>query len=218
MFFSMGEELEYLLRIVLSVICGACIGYERESRLKTAGIRTHIIVSLGSALMMLISKYGFADVLGGDIKLDPSRIAAGIVTAVGFIGAGVIFVRNQTVSGVTTAAGIWATVGIGMALGSGMYVLGVAATALLVVLQLVLHRNHRILRPYLALHLTLELEQGEDACMVLQELFAPRKVKIADAEASENIVRVTVFVPNCYTAEQLLTLYRGTDCIKRMEF
>ena len=93
---------------MLSIICGAGIGFERETRLKTAGIRTHIIVSLGSALMMIISKYGFGDVLqSSNIGLDPSRIAAGIVTAVGFIGAGVIFVRNQTISGVTTAAGIW---------------------------------------------------------------------------------------------------------------
>ena len=97
MIFSVETELEFLLRIVLSIICGAGIGFERETRLKTAGIRTHIIVSLGSALMMIISKYGFGDVLqSSNIGLDPSRIAAGIVTAVGFIGAGVIFVRNQT--------------------------------------------------------------------------------------------------------------------------
>ena len=94
--FSVETELEFLLRIVLSIICGAGIGFERETRLKTAGIRTHIIVSLGSALMMIISKYGFGDVLqSSNIGLDPSRIAAGIVTAVGFIGAGVIFVRNH---------------------------------------------------------------------------------------------------------------------------
>ena len=87
MIFSVETELEFLLRIVLSIICGAGIGFERETRLKTAGIRTHIIVSLGSALMMIISKYGFGDVLqSSNIGLDPSRIAAGIVTAVGFIG------------------------------------------------------------------------------------------------------------------------------------
>ena len=109
MIFSVETELEFLLRIVLSIICGAGIGFERETRLKTAGIRTHIIVSLGSALMMIISKYGFGDVLqSSNIGLDPSRIAAGIVTAVGFIGAGVIFVRNQTISGVTTAGGGYA--------------------------------------------------------------------------------------------------------------
>ena len=81
MIFSVETELEFLLRIVLSIICGAGIGFERETRLKTAGIRTHIIVSLGSALMMIISKYGFGDVLqSSNIGLDPSRIAAGIVT------------------------------------------------------------------------------------------------------------------------------------------
>ena len=152
MIFSVETELEFLLRIVLSIICGAGIGFERETRLKTAGIRTHIIVSLGSALMMIISKYGlWRRPAVKNIGLDPSRIAAGIVTAVGFIGAGVIFVRNQTISGVTTAAGIWATVGIGMAIGSGMYIIGIVTTVLLVILQLLLHRNNRVLKPFVSI-------------------------------------------------------------------
>lgn len=104
-------QLEYSARILLAAVCGACIGYERTNRLKTAGIRTHVIVSLAAALMMIISKYGFSDILAvHNVGLDPSRIAAGVVTAIGFLGAGIIFVHNQSVSGLTTAAGIWATV------------------------------------------------------------------------------------------------------------
>ena len=111
-------QLEYLVRILGAAICGLLVGYERENHLKTAGIRTHTIVALASAVMMIISKYGFQDILALDhIGLDPSRVAAGIVTAIGFLGAGVIFTRNISVSGLTTAAGIWATVGIGMAFG-----------------------------------------------------------------------------------------------------
>lgn len=119
-------QLEYLIRIIGAALCGMAVGYERENHLKTAGIRTHTIVALASAAMMIISKYGFQDILALDhIGLDPSRVAAGVVTAIGFLGAGVIFTRNFSVSGLTTAAGIWATVGIGMAFGAGMYVLGI---------------------------------------------------------------------------------------------
>ena len=119
-------QLEYSARILLAAVCGACIGYERTNRLKTAGIRTHVIVSLAAALMMIISKYGFSDILAvHNVGLDPSRIAAGVVTAIGFLGAGIIFVHNQSVSGLTTAAGIWATVGVGMSVGGGQYLIGI---------------------------------------------------------------------------------------------
>ena len=95
------KELEYLLRIVLAAVCGGAIGFERERRSKSAGIRTHIIVALSAALMMVVSKYGFFDVIGlGGISLDASRVAAGVVTAIGFLGVGVIF----TPTGVRSAA------------------------------------------------------------------------------------------------------------------
>ena len=137
----------YLLRILLAALCGWLIGYERENNLKMAGVRTHTIVAVTSALMMLISKYGFYDILHLDnIGLDPSRIAASIVTAIGFLGAGVIFTKNLNVSGLTTAAGIWATVGIGMSLGAGMYMTGICCTVFLLLLQFLLHRNLRINR------------------------------------------------------------------------
>ncbi|MFQ9490102.1 MAG: MgtC/SapB family protein [Bilophila wadsworthia] len=112
-------ELEFFFRILIAGICGGLIGYERNNRLKEAGIRTHLIVALAAALIMVVSKYGFSDVttLKG-VALDPSRIAAQIVTGVGFLGAGMIFVRNQTISGLTTA-GVWATAGIGMTIGAG---------------------------------------------------------------------------------------------------
>ena len=91
--------------------------------------------------MMIISKYGFNDVLGEYVRLDPSRVAAGIVTAVGFIGSGIIFFRNNNVSGITTSAGIWATVGVGMAMGCGMYVLGVVSTVIVMVSEVFLGRR-----------------------------------------------------------------------------
>lgn len=96
------SELEFLIRIFIAALCGGFIGYERHNRLKEAGVRTHLIVALGSALIMVVSKYGFADVTQYDgIALDPSRVAAQIVTGIGFLGAGVIFVRNPNVRSVS---------------------------------------------------------------------------------------------------------------------
>jgi putative Mg2+ transporter-C (MgtC) family protein len=104
-------------------ILSAVVGLERELGQKSAGARTHILVGLGSALFTLVSAYGFSHLLGEDVILDPSRIAAQIVSGIGFIGAGVIFVRQNIVSGLTTAGSIWVTAAVGMACGAGMPVI-----------------------------------------------------------------------------------------------
>ena len=129
-------EWDYLIRIVVACLCGGLVGLERTKRLKEAGIRTHIIVALGATLIMVISKYGFSDVVGA----DASRIASNVITGISFLGAGVIFVRGGSVKGLTTAAGIWATAAIGLALGAGMYTVGVLCTALMILLQIALHK------------------------------------------------------------------------------
>ena len=127
----MNITMEFIIRLVIAGAMGALIGLDREYRAKEAGYRTHFLVSLGSALIMIVSQYGFADVLGKEgVGLDPSRIAAQVVSGIGFIGAGTIILNKQIVRGLTTAAGIWATAGIGLAIGSGMYVLGISATIL----------------------------------------------------------------------------------------
>lgn len=144
-------QAELLLRIVISLFCGALIGYERTNRGKEAGIRTHTIVAVASCLMMVISQYGFNDFFEifknshVDLKLDPSRVAAQIITGIGFLGAGMIFVHKNTVTGLTTAAGIWATAGIGMAFGGGMYFMGVSSTVVIVFVQWVLHKSSRFI-------------------------------------------------------------------------
>lgn len=135
------EQWIFVARLLGAAVCGGLIGYERQSRKKTAGVRTHVIISVAAATMMIISKYGFNDVLGEYVRLDPSRVAAGIVTAVGFIGSGIIFFRNNNVSGITTSAGIWATVGVGMAMGCGMYVLGAVSTIIVMVSEVFLGRR-----------------------------------------------------------------------------
>ena len=112
----------------LALLLSACIGLEREIRQKNAGLRTHTLVGLGAALFMLVSKYGFSDVIEtGRIILDPSRMAAQIVSGIGFIGAGLIFVRRDSVRGLTTAASVWLTAAVGCAAGAGLPVLAAAA-------------------------------------------------------------------------------------------
>ncbi|KRN93209.1 MgtC/SapB family protein [Pediococcus stilesii] len=127
---------EWSLRLIVAAVCGAFVGYERSARLKNAGIRTHVIVALGAALAMLISKYGFYDLLmNRGIELDPSRIAAQIISGISFIGAGTILVRGDGVNGLTTAAGVWATAAVGMAVGSGLYFIAIVASILIVASQ-----------------------------------------------------------------------------------
>ena len=123
--------MEFVFRLFVAGVMGALVGLDREYRAKEAGYRTHFLVSLGSALIMIISQHGFDGVLHEvGVGLDPSRVASQVVTGIGFIGAGTIILHKQTVRGLTTAAGIWATSGIGLTIGAGMYVLGISATFL----------------------------------------------------------------------------------------
>ncbi|CAB1262579.1 MgtC/SapB family protein [Clostridium sp. WLY-B-L2] len=128
------SQWEMIIRLVLSGVLGGLIGFERRSHFKEAGLRTHFVVAVGSALIMLVSKYGFTDLLYTNaISVDPSRIAAQVVSGIGFLGAGTIIVEHQFVRGLTTAAGLWATAGIGIAIGAGMYIPGISATVLILV-------------------------------------------------------------------------------------
>lgn len=137
---NMEFQLEAMARLLLAGLCGGLIGLERSRRQKEAGIRTHIIVCMGSALMMVVSKYGFFDVISYDgIGVDASRIAANIITGISFLGAGSIFIRSDSIRGLTTAAGVWATSGVGLAIGCGMYFIGGFSTAMIIVTQILLH-------------------------------------------------------------------------------
>ena len=125
---------DFVLRLIVAGVLGGIVGWDREYRAKEAGLRTHFLVAIGSALIMIVSQHGFADVLGKPgIGLDPSRIAAQVVSGIGFIGAGTILIQKQFVRGLTTAAGLWATSGIGLAVGAGMYWVGVCAMVLTLV-------------------------------------------------------------------------------------
>lgn len=133
----------FIVRMLIAVVCGFVIGLERKSRSKEAGIRTHAIVCLAACLFMILSKYLasplFSDIAGSGFTGDATRIASQVVTGIGFLGAGIIMYRRDVMHGLTTAAGVWATAAIGMALGAGFVVTGVCATAIIVILQLIFH-------------------------------------------------------------------------------
>ena len=145
---TMYQQLIILVRIVLATVCGSVIGLERSRRLKGAGIRTHSVVAAAACLLMIISKYGFTDLMVNGVEFagtkgaDPSRIASQIVSGLSFLGVGIIYrdVRYAT-KGLTTAAGIWAVAAIGMAIGSGMYVAGIFTTAFILGLQILMHHH-----------------------------------------------------------------------------
>ena len=139
-------DLHFIFRLVVACLCGIVIGLERKNRAKEAGIRTHCLVACAAALMMIMSKYAYDDMSGEIIKLDPSRVASGVASGVGFLGAGMIFVYKRTITGLTTAAGIWATAGVGLAIGSGMYIVGVAATLIVLLVQVILHADAKWLK------------------------------------------------------------------------
>lgn len=133
----------FIVRMLVSIVCGFVIGLERKSRSKEAGIRTHAIVCLASCLFMILSKYLtaplFSDIEGNVFDGDATRIAAQVVTGIGFLGAGIIMYRRDVMHGLTTAAGVWATAAIGMAIGGGFIVTGVCATVIILLLQLIFH-------------------------------------------------------------------------------
>ena len=129
-------QLEFLIRVIIAALCGVLIGFERRKRGKGAGIRTHMVVALASSLMMIVSKNS-----GG----EPTRIAAQVVSGIGFLGAGMIYFNHGAVNGLTTAAGIWATAGVGLAIGAGLYFIGISTAVIMIIFQIVFHRNSFLL-------------------------------------------------------------------------
>ncbi len=131
----MISNFEILSRLAMAALLGSVIGYERERLSWAAGLRTHMLVAVGAALMMLVSAFGFADALTQkNVVLDPSRVAAQVVSGIGFLGAGSILLRGEIVRGLTTAASLWSVAGIGLAVGGGMYTAAIGATLIILII------------------------------------------------------------------------------------
>ena len=210
-------QADYLLRIFVAALCGMVIGYEREVRLKMAGIRTHTIISMAAGIMVVISKYGFFDVLPMQgISLVASRLASSLVSALGFLPAGTILNRKNGTSGVTTAAGTWATLGIGMAIGAGMWVLGIGSTLMLLLIQYFFHKQLRIFKDSNAGRITLRLNtedriHSEDIAQEIDRALADKKIhvltthlNVSDGNTLE--VGLEVIFPRTFNTEDILSL------------
>ena len=221
-------QLECILRIVLSGLCGLVVGYERKRRGKGAGTRTHLVVALASALMMIVSKYGFSDMaqVAADVydtRLDPSRLASQIVTGVGFLGAGMIYFNRGTITGLTTAAGIWATSGVGMAIGAGMYFIGILTTIIMIVAQTILHQNIKLSGIKVEEQIVFVIENTDEAVNYVQNILTENNLSADNMSYNSidnDLVEIEIYTSsvNHLTVNKLLTLTRGNTYIKSVKF
>ncbi len=215
------DQLIFLWRIFLACMCGFIVGFERKNRSKEAGIRTHCVVASAAALMMIVSKYAFFDVVqsdlfpGVDIRLDPSRVASTIASGIGFLGAGMIFIHKSTVTGLTTAAGIWATSGIGMAMGAGMYFIAICATVIVVTVQVIFHlKFHWLEMPKVReLRILNVMQEGflrETKNELMKRAIVINDVSVEKYENRRNFI-FTVEIPSDIDEEELM-LSINYDC------
>ncbi len=191
------QQLWMLPELLLSVLLGFSIGLERKMRSKEAGIRTHTIVCFGAALMTIISKH-----IGNG---DPGRIAAQIVSGVGFLGAGMIVFKQHEVKGLTTAAGIWAAAGVGMACGAGFFILSIGATALLITVQWVFHLHFRLFRNKRTYSVKIEFSRTGDENLRIKEIFGTDRFNhlVLKREGDQVLYSATLTTDNEFSSTQL---------------
>ncbi len=215
--FKISSFFPYLLSLVTAVFCGAIIGIERTFRQKEAGIRTHIIVALGSALIMIVSKYGFFDIVGlaDHVNLDGSRLAAQVVTGISFLGAGII-VYKGTVKGLTTAAGVWTTAGIGLAAGAGMYGIAVYSTLILLIVQIVIHKLLPVENTS-TVAVSMKLKDDPEAIETVTNLFKEKGyVLISSSVEKKNekyVCLFTIRAKSHINPEDISSLFSGNDYV-----
>ena len=208
-------ELKCLISIFISVILGFLIGYERKLRFKEAGIRTHTIVCAGSALIMVVSKYGFGD----SIEADASRVAAQIVSGIGFLGAGIIIYRKHEIHGLTTAAGVWATSGVGMAAGAGLYIVAAGATVIIIAIQCLFHVNCKLFRTKKYFQIKICFVNGGEECGKVKELFQTDRFKrlVIERKGKETLYHATLNTDEEFSSAQLNAIMAENPFIKSIE-
>ena len=215
-------ELSYFIRIGMAGVCGILIGMERRHRIKSAGIRTHFMVSIATALMMIISKYGFLDVAGMDgLSCDVSRVAAGIISGVGILSGGLILIGKQGyVSGITTASGVWVTIAIGMALGAGLYSLGLGTTVIVLVAQVVFHSRLSIFREQTRAMLVFKTEKGSyEGLLQKLEAYGAKVHSVKWDYKNENYcqMKCQAYFPDSCSRRQIMEFVSGCENVDSVE-
>ena len=200
-------------RLLLAAGLGSVIGFERERLSWAAGLRTHMLVCVGACLVMIVSAFGFADILGTpNVSLDPSRMAAQVVSGIGFLGAGSIMLRGDTVRGLTTAASLWAVAGVGLAVGGGLYIPASAGTAIILgILAGVKPLEERYRASRHSTDLYVAALKGEMTLATLNEALGPRNVKVKQFQVRQGelaeLDEITVTLTHV-SARQILAIMR----------
>lgn len=209
------EEWKYLASVLLAVVLGFAIGYERKLRYKEAGIRTHTIVCAGAALIMVVSKYGFGD----SAEADAARVAAQIVTGVGFLGAGIIVYRKHEIHGLTTAAGVWATAGVGMAAGAEMYLFATGSAVILIAVQCLMHVKCRFFRTKKYYQIKICFVNGGEECGKIKELFQTDRFNrlVIERKGGETLYHATLNTDEEYSSARLQEIMAENPFIKSLE-
>ncbi len=220
----MEQQIMFFVRILLACFCGGLIGIERQHRIKVAGTRTHVMIALASALMMLISKYGFTDVVTiAGITCDVSRVAASIITGVGILCGGIFIVgKRGSVNGLTTAAGGWVTIGIGMAFGAGMYAIGIGTTILVLLLQFCLNSNLWIVRQPIRVQVTFHFDEENRNYEKLIKKLESQKIdmhQFAWERKNKNafLMKCQLLVPSSYDRDEIVALFTGMPEVEMFE-
>lgn len=216
------DNLEFLIRLLLSAALGALVGLERSKRRKEAGIRTHCIIACTSALFMIVSKYAFLDcvTLDGLRGADPARIAAQVVSGISFLGAGVIFKNGNSIRGLTTAAGMWGTAAVGMAIGAGMYWVGLIEAAVLVGIQIVLHRFPVGADALTTQEIVVEMTDSDELLARFDALVKSHRGQITESSLTRQngilCMEVTAKLDPPITHEEALAFMKANDGVRRV--
>ena len=220
---TLYDNLEFLIRLLLSAGLGALVGLERSKRQKEAGVRTHCIIACTSALFMILSKYAFVDTAIGADGLrgaDPARIAAQVVSGISFLGAGVIFKNGNSIRGLTTAAGMWGTAAVGMAIGAGMYWVGLIEAAVLVGIQIVLHRFPVGADALTTQEIVVEMTDSDELLACFDALVKSHRGQITESSLTRQngilCMEVTAKLDPPITHEEALAFMKANDGVRRV--
>ena len=220
---TLYDNLEFLIRLLLSAGLGALVGLERSKRQKEAGVRTHCIIACTSALFMILSKYAFVDTAIGADGLrgaDPARIAAQVVSGISFLGAGVIFKNGNSIRGLTTAAGMWGTSAVGMAIGAGMYWVGLIEAAVLVGIQIVLHRFPVGADALTTQEIVVEMTDSDELLARFDALVKSHRGQITESSLTRQdgilCMEVTAKLDPPITHEEALAFMKANDGVRRV--
>jgi putative Mg2+ transporter-C (MgtC) family protein len=194
--------------------------------MKEAGIRTHFIVAIAASLIMIVSKYGFQDQIGwSNTTLDPSRMAAQVVTGVGFLGAGIIFTQRQNIIGLTTAAGLWATAGIALAIGSGLYFIGLASTIIIILGQILLHGKIKCLSSQKNELLNLQISNEPGTLNNILKILEEQNITVLNSKTKNNKdsvavidLRIVIRVCESFNNMELQCILQDKPFVNSVEF